>query len=222
MTPLAQLSRDGLSDYHGCGSSCSLTGSKTIVNIADTQPHRQRLCPLKYAYDSLQWHYMSITTFQITDCLCNMLFRHTAKEKLRCQWIPLTKCQLCGKRFHGMTIPYVLCLWYSLQWARWRLKSPASRLFTQPFIQGADRRKHQSSASLAFVRGITGERWIPHTQGPVTRKMFPFDDVIMCEKYYNPFSGCYMYMKIMPWWWRGRHEYTHISILLETVLHIKV
>ena len=42
------------------------------------------------------------------------------------------------------------------QKVRWRLKSPASRLFTQPFIQGADQRKHQSSASLAFVP-VTGE-----------------------------------------------------------------
>ena len=44
---------------------------------------------------------------------------------------------------------------------------------------GADQRKYQSSASLAFVRGI--HRWpvnSPH-KGPVTRKMFPFDDVIM-------------------------------------------
>ena len=44
---------------------------------------------------------------------------------------------------------------------------------------GADQRKRQSSSSLAFVRGI--HRWpvnSPHT-GPVTRKMFPFDDVIM-------------------------------------------
>ena len=44
---------------------------------------------------------------------------------------------------------------------------------------GADQRKHQSSTSLAFVRGI--HRWpvnSPH-KGPVTRKMFPFDDVIM-------------------------------------------
>ena len=43
----------------------------------------------------------------------------------------------------------------------------------------ADQRKHQSSASLAFLRGI--HRWpvnSPH-KGPVTRKMFPFDDVIM-------------------------------------------
>ena len=43
----------------------------------------------------------------------------------------------------------------------------------------ADQRKHQSSASLAFVREI--QRWpvnSPH-KGPVPRKMFPFDDVIM-------------------------------------------
>ena len=44
---------------------------------------------------------------------------------------------------------------------------------------GADQRKHQSSASLAFVQGI--HRWpvnSPHKR-PVTREMFPFDDVIM-------------------------------------------
>ena len=44
---------------------------------------------------------------------------------------------------------------------------------------GADQRKHQSSVSLAFVRRI--HRWSvnsPHNW-PVTRKMFPFYDVIM-------------------------------------------
>ena len=44
---------------------------------------------------------------------------------------------------------------------------------------GADQRKHQGSASLAFVRGI--HRWpviSPH-KWQVTRKTFPFDDVIM-------------------------------------------
>ena len=43
----------------------------------------------------------------------------------------------------------------------------------------ADQRKHQTSASLAFVRGIhQGPVNSPH-KWPVTRKMFPFDDVIM-------------------------------------------
>ena len=43
----------------------------------------------------------------------------------------------------------------------------------------ADQSKHQSSASLAFVREIhRGPLNFPH-KWPVTRKMFPFDDVIM-------------------------------------------
>ena len=44
---------------------------------------------------------------------------------------------------------------------------------------GVDQRKHQSYASLTFVRGI--HRWpvsSPH-KGPVTRKIIPFDDVIL-------------------------------------------
>ena len=38
---------------------------------------------------------------------------------------------------------------------------------------GVDQRKHQNSASQAFVRGIHRHKW------PVTRKVFPLDDVIM-------------------------------------------
>ena len=45
---------------------------------------------------------------------------------------------------------------------------------------GADQRKHQSSASLAFVRGIHRAPVNSPHKWPVTRKMFPFDDVIMC------------------------------------------
>ena len=48
----------------------------------------------------------------------------------------------------------------------------------------ADQRKLQSSASLAFAQGI--HRWPVNSpcKGPVTRKMFPFDDVIMCSNCY--------------------------------------
>ena len=44
---------------------------------------------------------------------------------------------------------------------------------------GADQRKHQSSASLAIVRGI--HRWPVNSpqKKPVTRNMISFDDVIM-------------------------------------------
>ena len=44
---------------------------------------------------------------------------------------------------------------------------------------GADQSKHQSSASLAFVWGIHREPVNSPHKWPETRKMFPFDDVIM-------------------------------------------
>ena len=56
-----------------------------------------------------------------------------------------------------------------------------------PVYSGADQRKHQSSASLAFVPGI--HRWpvfSPH-KGPV-KKMFPFDDVIMFARGFIGFN----------------------------------
>ena len=45
----------------------------------------------------------------------------------------------------------------------------------------ADQRKYQSYASLAFVRGIHRGPVNSTHKWPVTRKMFPFDDVIMNE-----------------------------------------
>ena len=46
----------------------------------------------------------------------------------------------------------------------------------------ADLRKHQSSAPLAFVRGIHPGPGNSQHKGPVTRKMFPFDVDIMGNK----------------------------------------
>ena len=57
---------------------------------------------------------------------------------------------------------------------------------------GADQRTHQCSASLAFVRGI--HRWpmnSPH-KGPVTRKMFPFDDVTIIIMHHLSLAGHYI------------------------------
>ena len=59
----------------------------------------------------------------------------------------------------------------------------------------ADQRKHQSSASLAFVWGIhRGPVNSPH-KWPVTRKMFPFDDVIMVGE-----AGHTYCLNLMPQW----------------------
>ena len=59
----------------------------------------------------------------------------------------------------------------------------------------ADQRKYQSSASLAFVRGIhRGPVNSPH-KWPVTRKMLPFDDVIVkyCHLQVNNVSTLYVW-----------------------------
>ena len=60
--------------------------------------------------------------------------------------------------------------WY----ARWRLKSPALRLFTQPFIRSKKTSKLRATGLCDGNSPVNS----PH-KGPVTRKMFPFDDIIM-------------------------------------------
>ena len=65
------------------------------------------------------------------------------------------------------------------QWGRMCLKSPASRLFYSTVYSGSDQRKHKSSISLAFVRGIHQRPVNSPHKGSVKRKMFPFDDIIM-------------------------------------------
>ena len=68
-----------------------------------------------------------------------------------------------------------------------RMDAIASQITSFPIFYSivysdADQRKHQSSASLVFVRGIhRGPVNFPH-KWPVTRKMFPFDDVIMNQQ----------------------------------------
>ena len=80
----------------------------------------------------------------------------------------------------------------TLQWARWRLTIVYTTVYS-----GADQRKHQSSASQAFVQGI--HRWPVNSshKWPVTRKMFSFDDVIMR-------AG----IRHLPWywWWHERMQ----------------
>ena len=52
-------------------------------------------------------------------------------------------------------------------------------IFSSTVYLDTDQRKHQRSASLAFVRGIHRRPVNSPHKWPVTRKMFPFDDVNM-------------------------------------------
>ena len=71
---------------------------------------------------------------------------------------------------------------------------------------GADQRKHESSASLAFVRGIHRRPVNSPHKWPVTRKQFPFDDVIMSSVVILHTSATYFS--------RGRSGVVHVPIPL--------
>ena len=50
-------------------------------------------------------------------------------------------------------------------WAPWRLKSPASRLFTQAFIQTQIKENIKAPRHWLLCGELTGDRWIPRTNG---------------------------------------------------------
>ena len=106
-------------------------------------------------------------------------------------WSPVNSPQKVQWRWVFMF--YLICTWTnslanngdagdSLQWhhnERDGVSIISLTIVYSTVYSGADQGKHKNFASLAFVRGIY--RWpvnSPH-KGSVTRKMFPFDDVII-------------------------------------------
>ena len=69
----------------------------------------------------------------------------------------------------------------------------------------AGQRKHQSSASLAFVRGIHRRPVNTPHKCPVTRKMFPFDDVFMVSD--NGYSFGWWKEKLLGYTGRNTRRY---------------
>ena len=138
----------------------------------------------------------------------NFVSAPMCKEKFICKYI---KCHL-QKSWHLVIIYHMSTLWFyirhfcmsqsevcSYPW-HWTLNhfwwlhyddvimgAMASQITSLTIVNStvyldADQREHQSPASLAFVRGIhRGPVNSPH-KWPVTRKMFPFDDVIMTHR----------------------------------------
>ena len=87
-------------------------------------------------------------------------------------------CRQIDIRFTGQFFVMIL----SLQWRHIKRNGVSNHRRLDGLLNrfsGVDQRKHQSSVSLVVMKRI--HRWpvdSPH-KGPVTRKMFPFDDVIM-------------------------------------------
>ena len=69
----------------------------------------------------------------------------------------------------------ILVMHLSLRWRHNDHDSVSNHHLTvvcSTVYSGADQRKHQSSASLAFVQGIHRDRWIPRTKGQLRGKCF--------------------------------------------------
>ena len=66
---------------------------------------------------------------------------------------------------HGDQVFLSGCITMTSWWARWRLKSPASRLFTQPSIQAQIKENIKTPRHWPLCGEFTGDRWIPRTNG---------------------------------------------------------
>ena len=58
----------------------------------------------------------------------------------------------------------------SLQWCLWRLKSPASRFFAQPFVQAQVREKISRLRGTGLSEGNPSDQWIPLKKGQLCAK----------------------------------------------------
>ena len=72
------------------------------------------------------------------------------------------------------------------KWARWRLKSPASRLFTHPFIQAQMKENIKAPRNWPLWGKFTGDRWISRTKGQLRGK---------CS--HSMTSSCYTFLFIV-------------------------
>ena len=120
---------------------------------------------------------------------------------------------------HKQFITTIHTLFYFLHYSYVIMSVMASQITSltivySTFYSSADQRKYQSSASLVFERGIHRSPVNSPHKWAVTRKMFPFDDVIMTwhDKTIHPLASCVtwsVYFILMTaqlivyrWWWR--------------------
>ena len=70
------------------------------------------------------------------------------------------------------TWQWVLAITVTSYWARWRLQSPASWLFTQLWVQTHIKENIKARCHCPLWGKFTGDRWIPLTKGRFRGKSF--------------------------------------------------
>ena len=126
-------------------------------------------------------------------CLWNVLKICTngvQNENISCVLIPVIRCAPNSTRSRRIEVrckwdehrqQVLISLWHSdIIMGTMTFQITSFTIVYSIVYSSVDQRKQKSCASLDFVRGI--QRWpmnSPHKR-LVTRKMFPFDNVIMC------------------------------------------
>ena len=104
-----------------------------------------------------------ISKFRI-DLLCRkstVFIMPTMSPQVTSQVVITTTCDATYEDKVGiMTTPGFIITMTS-QWAWWRLRSPASRLFTQPFIRVQIKENIKAPRRWPLCGEFTGDRWIP-------------------------------------------------------------
>ena len=91
-----------------------------------------------------------------------------------------TWCVTCNNlQHHHHTFVLIIPLYGDVMMGAIASQITSLTIVNSTVYSDADQRKHQSSASLAFVRRIRRGLVNSLHKWPVTRKIFPFDDVIM-------------------------------------------
>ena len=166
----------------------------------------------QFHFPSLQLSHMSIMASQTISKAC--LYWPFMRRPHRWMMDTLHRGSVIWKTSPWHGVPWLL----DMRPSRWSIhyndvirSAMASQITGVPIVCSAvclsvDRRKHQSSVSLAFERGI--HRWPMNSlhKGPVTRKKFAFDDIIIyiwfaltkvCG-YRHIFDNI---LWIRSWWW---------------------
>ena len=108
------------------------------------------------------------------DCLCVYVWTGSPNKKLHTKKLLYHRCVSYGRWPHSFAHQGDVIMNTVVASQITSLTIVYSTVYS-----GADQRKGQSSASLAFVRGIHRSQMNSPHKGPVTRKMFQSDDVIM-------------------------------------------
>ena len=128
----------------------------------------------------------------LPETLCAWASHRNCARTLSIMYLPETLCawashRNCARTLSIMYLPETLCAWAS---HRNCAKNPTMNTthdcLLEPSIQAQITENIKAPRHWPLCGEFTGDQWIPLHKWPVTRKRFPFDDVIIEVKLHLP------------------------------------